>query len=70
MLGYGGRILSSNRSRQGGPGWEKVRERIFANQKRNTQYFEIFGNRAIYHDGWMASTVPAVTPWEGVPSTW
>lgn len=33
---------------------------------RNTQYFEIFGNRAIYHDGWMANTVPAVTPWEGV----
>src|SRR5262245_29239684 len=28
--------------------------------------FEIFGNRAIYHDGWMASTVPVVTPWEGV----
>jgi arylsulfatase len=33
---------------------------------RKTQYFEIFGNRAIYHDGWMANTVPAVTPWEGV----
>jgi hypothetical protein len=26
------------------------------------QYFEIFGNRAIYHDGWMANTVPAVIP--------
>ena len=33
---------------------------------RKTQYFEIFGNRAIYHDGWMANTIPAVTPWEGV----
>jgi len=33
---------------------------------RTTQYFEILGNRAIYHDGWMASTVPPVTPWEGV----
>ena len=33
---------------------------------RNTQYFEILGNRAIYHDGWMANTIPAVTPWEGV----
>ena len=22
-----------------------------------TQYFEIFGNRAIYHDGWLAGTV-------------
>ena len=28
---------------------------------RPTQYFEMFGNRAIYHDGWIAST----TPWEG-----
>ena len=25
---------------------------------RKTQYFEILGNRAIYHDGWMASTYP------------
>ena len=33
---------------------------------RKTQYFEILGNRAIYHDGWMANTIPAVTPWEGV----
>jgi arylsulfatase len=33
---------------------------------RVTQYFEILGNRAIYHDGWMASTYPAVFPWEGV----
>ncbi len=33
---------------------------------RKTQYFEIFGNRATCHDGWMANTVPAVTPWEGV----
>jgi arylsulfatase len=28
-----------------------------------TQYFEMFGARAIYHDGWMASTHPASTPW-------
>ena len=33
---------------------------------RKTQYFEIFGNRAIYHDGWMANTIPAAPPWEGV----
>ena len=33
---------------------------------RQTQYFEIFGNRAIYHDGWMANTIPAAPPWEGV----
>jgi arylsulfatase len=28
-----------------------------------TQYFEIFGNRAIYHDGWIASTTPPAPPW-------
>ena len=25
--------------------------------RHTTQYFEIFGNRAIYHDGWLAGTV-------------
>jgi arylsulfatase len=33
---------------------------------RKTQYFEIFGNRAIYHDGWFAGTVHRA-PWEKVP---
>ena len=28
-----------------------------------TQYFEMLGNRAIYHDGWMASTTPPKPPW-------
>jgi arylsulfatase len=27
------------------------------------QYFEMFGNRAIYKDGWMASTTPLRFPW-------
>jgi arylsulfatase A-like enzyme len=31
-----------------------------------TQYFEIIGNRAIYHDGWLAGTVHKA-PWEGKP---
>lgn len=31
-----------------------------------TQYFEIFGNRSIYHDGWLAGTVHRV-PWEFKP---
>ncbi len=31
--------------------------------RRTTQYFELFGNRAIYHEGWMASTTPVVPPW-------
>lgn len=33
---------------------------------RRTQYFEILGNRAIYRDGWLASTTPASPPWAGV----
>jgi arylsulfatase len=33
---------------------------------RRTQYFEILGNRAIYHDGWIASTTPPVPPWASV----
>ncbi len=44
--------------------WDKANAN--APSTRKTQYFEIFGNRAIYHDGWMANTTPAVTPWEGV----
>ena len=28
-----------------------------------TQYFEMFGNRALYHDGWIAVTVPPAPPW-------
>jgi arylsulfatase A-like enzyme len=33
-----------------------------------TQYFEVFGNRAIYHDGWLAGTVHRA-PWEAEPRT-
>ena len=29
-----------------------------------TQYFEMFGNRGIYHDGWMASTRHGRLPWQ------
>jgi arylsulfatase len=31
--------------------------------KHTTQYFEMMGNRAIYKDGWMASTTPLRLPW-------
>jgi len=31
--------------------------------RHTTQYFEIAGNRAIYKDGWMASTTPLRLPW-------
>ena len=30
---------------------------------RATQYFEMFGNRAIYHDGWIASCFHGRVPW-------
>ena len=34
-----------------------------APSKRDTQYFEIFANRGIYHDGWYACTTPPEPPW-------
>jgi arylsulfatase A-like enzyme len=37
-----------------------------AADKRTTQYFEMIGNRAIYHEGWMAATIHKA-PWEGQP---
>ena len=35
-----------------------------APSKHTTQYFEMFANRAIYHDGWVACTTPPIVPWE------
>jgi arylsulfatase A-like enzyme len=35
-------------------------------KSRTTQYFEIAGNRAIYHDGWYARTIHKA-PWEPKP---
>ena len=37
-----------------------------AKDRRKTQYFEIFGNRGIYHDGWLAHTVHRAA-WERTP---
>jgi arylsulfatase len=37
-----------------------------AKDRHTTQYFEIFGNRAIYRDGWLAGTVHKA-PWEAKP---
>ncbi|MGA9579627.1 MAG: sulfatase-like hydrolase/transferase [Terrimicrobiaceae bacterium] len=42
--------------------WDKVNES--APSKRDTQYFEMLGNRAIYHDGWVAATTPVTIPWD------
>ena len=38
-----------------------------AKSHHTTQYFEIFGNRAIYHDGWFAGTIHKI-PWEQTKS--
>lgn len=37
-----------------------------AKERHTTQYFEMFGNRAIYHDGWFARTIHRA-PWEMHP---
>jgi len=37
-----------------------------AKEQHHTQYFEMFGNRAIYHDGWWARTIHKA-PWEPHP---
>jgi arylsulfatase A-like enzyme len=43
-----------------------------APERKTTQYFEMMGNRAIYHDGWWANTTPGRLPWmkksEGLPT--
>jgi arylsulfatase len=35
---------------------------------RQTQYFEMFCNAAIYHEGWVACTTPPTPPWSPVGS--
>lgn len=35
-----------------------------AAERRHTQYFEMMGNHAIYHEGWLASTRPTRRTWE------
>ena len=42
--------------------WDKANAN--APSRHSTQYFEMLGNRAIYHDGWIACTTPATLPWE------
>ncbi len=37
-----------------------------AKDRHKMQYFEIFGNRGVYHDGWLAHTVHRA-PWEYKP---
>jgi arylsulfatase A-like enzyme len=42
--------------------WDK--KNADAPTRHTTQYFEMLGNRAIYHDRWLAATKPATLPWE------
>jgi arylsulfatase A-like enzyme len=42
--------------------WDKANAN--AKTRHTTQYFEMLGNRAIYHDGWVAATTPVTLPWE------
>lgn len=37
-----------------------------AKERHTTQYFEMFGNRGIYDDGWLARTIHRA-PWESTP---
>jgi arylsulfatase A-like enzyme len=41
--------------------WDKAN--ADAESTRRTQYFEMFANRAIYHEGWIACTTPPAPPW-------
>jgi arylsulfatase A-like enzyme len=42
--------------------WDKANAN--APSTHRTQYFEMFGNRGIYHDGWYANTRPISPPWD------
>jgi arylsulfatase A-like enzyme len=42
--------------------WDKKNANVPTRHK--TQYFEMLGNRAIYHDGWVACTTPVTLPWK------
>nr|WP_176392262.1 arylsulfatase [Sphingomonas sp. CDS-1] len=35
--------------------------------RRRTQYFEVTGGRALYHEGWLAAVTPVRMPWEIAP---
>src|SRR5215467_905003 len=39
-----------------------------AKEQRGTQYFEMFGNRAVYHQGWVAACRHGRLPWENAGS--
>jgi arylsulfatase len=40
--------------------WDKANAN--AKTTHTTQYFEMLGNRSVYHDGWVAATTPITLP--------
>jgi arylsulfatase len=44
--------------------WDSAAAGPNAPTRHTTQYFEMLGNRAIYHDDWLAATTPVTIPWE------
>ena len=60
------RSTASSRRRSKAPAWPTPGTRRTPTRptRHTTQYFEMLGNRAIYHDGWVAATTPATLPWE------
>ena len=45
--------------------WDKAN--ASAPTKHTTQYFEMLGNRAIYHEGWVAATTPVLSRGNSAP---
>ena len=41
-----------------------------ADERHTQQYFEIFGNRAMYKDGWIACSRLDRIPWKSTPRRW
>ena len=54
---------ASSRSRSRASAWPTRSTTPAAAERHETQYFEMFGNRGIYHKGWTAVTKHR-TPWE------
>ena len=54
---------ASSRSRSRASAWPTRFNDAAAPERHETQYFEMFGNRGIYHKGWTAVTKHR-TPWE------
>ena len=53
----------SSRTRSTASAWPTRSATRTAKGRKTTQYFEIMGSRAIYHDGWMASAFGPREPW-------